>query len=242
MQVIILAAGLSTRMRPLTASTPKPMLPVLGRPFLEHIVRHVASAGFDDIIITTHYCPETIHEHFGNGKPFGVRISYAHEEQLMNTAGSLKLLEHALQDDFMVIGGNDLLPLIDLSAFVRYHRSRGGIGTIAFKRLDDDALLPLFGQAELDADDRLLRFVEKPAERVSRLIHTTYQIYSRRVLAYVPAGLPCSIPEFMIQQVLAAGEHIYGYRTESPFVCISTWQQYEQASTTLSEIWQHREE
>lgn len=234
MQVVVLAAGLSTRLRPLTDSVPKPMLPVGGRPMLEHLVAQLVSNGFSEIFITTHYCADVIRDHFGDGSAFGAHIRYAHEDTLMNTAGSLKLLKPLLREDFLVVGGNDLLPTIDLNEFARYHNSHDGIGTIAFKRVDDPSLLPLFGQGLLDPSGRLITFEEKPVRNVSDLVHTTYQIYHHRVLDYVPAGLSCSIPEYLIRHVLAAGEKIHGYVTESPFICISTPELYERAQNQLN--------
>lgn len=234
MQAVILAAGLSTRLRPLTDTLPKPMLPVLGRPMMEYVVRQLVEHGIRDITITTHYRAEMIRNYFGDGSSLGASISYAHEETLMNTAGSLKRLEKVIKGDFLVIGGNDFLPTIDLGAFAAFHDRHGGIGTVAFKRLDDD-LLPLFGQGVLDAENRLVAFEEKPPQKLSDLIHTTYQIYQPRVLEHIPAGIPCSIPEYLIRRVLSTGKSIYGYRTESPFICISTKEQYERAPAQLAE-------
>ena len=235
MQAVVLAAGISTRLRPLTNNLPKPMLPVCGRPMIEHIVRQLAAYGFHEVIITTHYRAERIRDHLGDGASFGVNIAYAHENALMNTAGSLKRLADTIRDDFMVIGGNDFLPTLDLHDFIRFHKTRGGIGTIAFKRLKDNVLLPLFGQGLLDNDNRLIAFEEKPERNLSSLVHTTYQIYDPRVLDYIPAGISCSIPEYLIRRTLMAGEKIYGYETDSPFICISTKEQYENAQAQLAD-------
>jgi len=236
MQAVILAAGISTRLRPLTDDLPKPMLPVAGRPMLEHIVEQLASCRITDIIITTHYRANRITDYFGDGTRFGVRMRYAHEAILMNTAGSLKSIADLLSDDFLVIGGNDLLPTLDVVELIRFHEEHGGIGTIVFKYLDDPALLPLFGQGVLDVDGRLVAFAEKPERRVSNLVHTTYQIYSPRALAYVPAGIPCAIPEYLIRRLLGVGERIYGYQTMSEFVCISTRDQYEHAQKQMASV------
>ena len=151
----------------------------------------------------------------------------------MNTAGSLKLLECSLHDDFLVVGGNDFLPELDLGEFINYHKNRGGIGTVAFKRLEDRSALSLFGQGTLNANNKLIAFEEKPLRTVSDMVHTTYQIYSPRALEYVPAGVSCSIPEYLIRRVLAAEESIYGYVTESPFICISTPELYERAKVQM---------
>lgn len=211
------------------------MLPVLGEPMIAHIVRQLGASGLQDVTITTHFCADRIRDYFGNGSAFNVSIRYAHEDKLMNTAGSLKLLEATLRDDFLVIGGNDFLPAIDLSDVIRFHKKCGGIGTIVFKRMTDAALLPLFGQGVLDSEQRLVTFEEKPHRHVSDLIHTTYQIYNVRALRHVPANTPCSIPEYLIRRILASGKKIFGYVTESPFVCISTPELYERAQVQLQQ-------
>lgn len=234
MQAVILAAGIGTRLHPLTDDLPKPMLPVVGHPMLEYIVRYLIFHGIRDIIITTHYHADRITDFFGNGIRFGACIRYAHESVLMNTAGSLKSIESLLFDDFLVVGGNDWLPALDIADFYRFHLRNGGIGTIVFKYLDDPELLPLLGQGILDSEDRLIAFEEKPKRFVSNLIHTTYQIYSPQALTFVPKGVSCSIPEHLIPHILAAGERIYGYRTKSNFICISTKEQYERAQQQLT--------
>src|SRR3989338_5076484 len=112
MKAVILAAGKSTRLQPLTNNCPKPMLQMCGKPMLEHIISQLASFGFREVIVTTHFVPEMIVAYFGSGARWGVNITYAHEPELMNTAGSLRLIKHLLVDDFLVIGGNDFLPEI----------------------------------------------------------------------------------------------------------------------------------
>lgn len=235
MKAVILAAGISTRLRPLTNNLPKPMLSVMGKPMLEHIVNYLASYGIRDIIITTHYLSERIRDHFGDGDSFGVHIQYAHEDVLLNTAGSLKRLENALVTDFLVVGGNDLLPDLDIRMLYKFHSQREGIGTIVFKRLLDTKLVQLFGQGVLDVDCRLIKFQEKPTTYLSDLVHTTYQMYSPRVFHYIPCGLPFAIPVDLIPTLLDSNEIIYGYTTESPFICISTIEQFVQAQVQLQE-------
>lgn len=231
MITVILAAGLSTRLRPLTNAIPKPMLPVAGRPMLEHIIEHLVSYNQRNIIITTHYMSERIIEYFGDGSRFGVSIRYAHEEVLMNTAGSLKLIEDVLDGRFMIIGGNDLLPDLDVQDFMDFHVSKKGVGTIAFKEADDPTP---FGQGVLDVDGRLVSFKEKTKPPISNLIHTTYQIYEPEVLSLIPAGIPASIPEHLIPALLASGKVIMGYVTTSNFVCISTKEHYHEAQRSVA--------
>lgn len=231
MITVILAAGLSTRLRPLTNALPKPMLPVDGRPMLEHIIEHLVSFNQRNIIITTHYMSERIVEHFGDGSRFGASIRYAHEKILMNTAGSLKLMEVILDGRFMVIGGNDFLPGLDIYDFVKFHDLSKGIGTIAFKEVKDPTL---FGQGILDVNGRLVSFKEKMNPPISSVIHTTYQIYEPKVLSFIPPDVPASIPEHLIPALLVGNMKIMGYVTTSPFVCISTKDHYLKAQGVIS--------
>ncbi len=144
MKAIILAAGNSTRLQPLTNNCPKPMLKVCGKPMLEHIILQLSRFGFKEIIVTTHFAAEAITAYFDNGARWGVNITYAYESELMNTAGSLKRIERLLSDDFLVIGGNDFLPEISLDNLFMFHsegkKIEGHVCTIVFKRIPDRKL------------------------------------------------------------------------------------------------------
>jgi len=237
-KAVILAAGKSTRLQPLTNNCPKPMLKVCGKPMLEHIISQLAHFGFREIIITTHFVPEKIVAYFGNGARWGVNITYANEPELMNTAGSLRLIKHLLVDDFLVIGGNDFLPEINLNRFLMFHSEGkqidGHICTIAFKRMLDHKLAALFGQGVLDLKGQLICFQEKPAVFLSEYVHTTYQIYTADALGYIPEKTPFAIPNDLIPALLGAGKVIRGYITESPFICISSREQYEHAQIQIA--------
>ena len=238
MKVVILSAGKSTRMYPLTKDKPKPMLPVDGVPMIEHIVRQLRVHDLTDITITTHYLPDVVMDHFGNGSKFGVNIQFKYEDVLLETAGSIKRLEWYLLDDFLVIGGNDFLPDIDLQHLISYHKEKGGIGTIVFKKLEDVKLVKQFGQGVISTDGRLEYFEEKPVNTVSDMIHTTYQIYSPRIFQYVPTDTRFSIPFDLIPQLIDSQEDLFAYETSSNFVCISTKDLYKIANETL----RHRRE
>ena len=144
MKAIILAAGNSTRLQPLTNNCPKPMLKVCGKHMLEYIILQLARFGFKEIIVTTHFAAEAITAYFDNGARWGVDITYAYESELMNTAGSLKRIERLLSDDFLVIGGNDFLPEISLDKLFMFHsegkKIKGHVCTIVFKRIPDRKL------------------------------------------------------------------------------------------------------
>jgi len=233
MKVVILAAGKSTRMYPLTKDRPKPMLSVGGVPIIERIIRQLQEHGLTDIIITTHYLPDVIVGHFGDGTQCGVSIQYSYEEELLETAGSIKRLEHFLKEDFLVIGGNDFLPDIDLNDVMSFHRKKGGIGTIVFKKFEDEKVALRFGQGVISLGGKLEYFEEKPKQTVSDMIHTTYQIYSPKIFRYIPQNFSFSIPFDLIPRLIRKQEDLFAYETRSCFVCVSTKDLYQKANETL---------
>src|SRR5215208_962584 len=121
MKAVIMAGGEGTRLRPLTSNQPKPMMPLANRPMMEHVVRLLASHGFDEIVVTVAYLANQIRDYFGDGSDFGVRMRYATEEQPLGTAGSVRNAADELDETFLVISG-DVLTDIDLGAFVQAHR------------------------------------------------------------------------------------------------------------------------
>ncbi|HEV3408389.1 MAG TPA: nucleotidyltransferase family protein, partial [Gaiellaceae bacterium] len=130
MKAVVMAGGEGTRLRPLTSNQPKPMVPVVGKPCMEHIVELLRAHGFEDVVATLAFMPQAIRSYFGSGESQGVRMSYSVEESPAGTAGSVKLAEDALDEPFLVISG-DALCDIDLSALVRFHEEKGAAVTIA---------------------------------------------------------------------------------------------------------------
>ena len=232
-QTVVLAAGISSRMRPLTNNCPKPMLKFGGKPILQYVIENLRQAGIVDIIITTHYLPEVITNYFGDGSRFGVNITYSFEPRLLDTAGSLKKLKSLLKEEFLVCGGHFIMLELDFADVVRFHRDKGGIGTVVFKKLEDHNYLRFFGQGIFNADRRLKLFAEKPEIVLSSMVHTTYQIFDKRVLLYIPDNKPASIPEFLIPTLLYEGLPLYCYVAESELINISSMELYQRAQAML---------
>jgi mannose-1-phosphate guanylyltransferase len=179
MKAMVLAAGLGTRLRPLTYEITKPMVPVLDRPVMEHIVDLIERHQFDGVIANLHYFPETIREHFGE------RISYRFEEELLGTAGGVRACAEFFGDEpFLVISG-DALTDIDLTAFAARHRDAGGIATLAVKRVADTRE---YGVVLHDRDGRITGFQEKPApeEALSDLGNCGIYMFDPRIFDYFP--------------------------------------------------------
>ena len=184
MRAMVLAAGLGTRLRPITYEMPKPMVPVLNRPVMEHIVRLLGGHGFTETIANLHWFPELIEAHFGEGSEFGVELSYSREERLLGTAGGVGGAADFLGDSFLVISG-DALTDIDLAAMSDFHSSHDGIATLATKQVEQTSQ---FGVAITGADGRIQGFQEKPepAEALSNLANCGIYMFRSEVFDFFP--------------------------------------------------------
>jgi mannose-1-phosphate guanylyltransferase len=184
MRAMILAAGLGTRLRPITYGMPKPMVPVLNRPVMEHIARLLARHGFGEAIANLHWFPELIERHFGDGSAFGIELSYSREEQLLGTSGGVRKAAGFLGDSFLVISG-DALTDIDLAAMREFHEFHDGIATLATKRVADTTQ---FGVAITGADGRIQGFQEKPdaAEALSDLANCGIYMFRSEIFDFFP--------------------------------------------------------
>jgi mannose-1-phosphate guanylyltransferase len=179
MRAMVLAAGLGTRLRPLTYEITKPMVPVLDRPVMEHILDLLDSHGFDQVIANLHYFPDTIREFFGD------RLAYHHEPELLGTAGGVRACSEFFGGEaFLVISG-DALTDIDLGAFVARHRAAGGIATLAVKEVSDTRE---YGVVLHDGEGRITGFQEKPdpEEALSRLGNCGIYIFEPEIFDYFP--------------------------------------------------------
>lgn len=232
-QAIILAAGKSSRTQGIGRGIPKPLLPLDGKPAMEYVVEFLRAAGFDNIIITTHYQAEQIAGYFRDGSRFGVTIRYSYEPQLLDTAGSLRFIYELLDPEFLVCGGHFYLPRLNLQGMVGFHQRKWRMCTIAFCTIEND-LIRHFGQAKLDDEQRLIRFQEKPDTALNSLVHTTYQIYRKEIVAMVPPDESLSIPDYLIPELLKRRLPVYGYIVEPPLISISTPELYKRATKLIN--------
>jgi mannose-1-phosphate guanylyltransferase/mannose-1-phosphate guanylyltransferase/phosphomannomutase len=202
MRAMVLAAGLGTRLRPITHAMPKPMVPVLNRPVMEHIARLLARHGFTETIANLHWFPEVIESHFGDGAELGLRLSYRREPQLLGTAGGVRNVAGFLGDSFLVISG-DALTDIDLAAMREFHQSHDGVVTVATKRVADTSE---FGVVIAGADGRIQGFQEKPdpAEALSDLASCMIYVLDPEIFDYFP---PKPVVDFAREVFPALLEH-----------------------------------
>ena len=187
-KAVVMAGGEGTRLRPMTANQPKPMLPVVNRPIMEHVLRLLRRHGFDrDRGHHVQFLASLVRNYFGDGEDLGMSLQYATEETPLGTAGSVKNAEDALRDEpFLVISG-DALTDIDLSELVRFHKENGALVTVGLTRVPD----PLeFGIIIIDDEGRIERFLEKPTwgQVFSDTVNTGIYVMEPEVLDEVPAG------------------------------------------------------
>ena len=135
MKAVVMAGGEGTRLRPLTSNQPKPMVPIVGKPCMEHILELVREHGFEEVIVTVAFLPQAIRSYFGDGESLGLTIEYSVEESPLGTAGSVRLASDRLDETFLVISG-DALCDVDLSALIDFHRKREAAVTIGLKAVD----------------------------------------------------------------------------------------------------------
>lgn len=178
---MVLAAGLGTRLRPLTYDMPKPMVPVLDRPIMAHVIDLCRRQGFDEIVANLHWFPDAIRGYFGDS------IEYRFEDELLGTAGGVRNARDFFGDEPIVVLSGDSLTDFDLNALLEHHRRTGGVATIAVKRVDDPSGL---GVVLHGSDGRVSGFQEKPHpdEALSNLANCCIYCFSADVFDYFPAS------------------------------------------------------
>jgi mannose-1-phosphate guanylyltransferase / phosphomannomutase len=228
MKAVVMAGGEGTRLRPLTSNQPKPMVPIVGKPCMEHIVELLGEHGFDDVVVTLAFMPQAIRGYFGNGESLGITLAYSVEESPAGTAGSVKLAEEALDEAFLVISG-DALCDIDLTSLVAFHREKGAQVTIALKSVPN----PLeFGIVVTDEDGRIERFLEKPSwgQVFTDTINTGIYVLEPEVLRHVPDDRPHDFSKELFPLLLEMGKPLYGYVADGYWQDIGNLEQYRQAN------------
>jgi mannose-1-phosphate guanylyltransferase/phosphomannomutase len=216
----------------MTANQPKPLLPVVNRPIMEHVLRLLKRHGFDETVVTVQFLAAMVRTYFGDGDELGMHLSYATEETPLGTAGSVKNAESALKDDaFLVISG-DALTDIDLGAVVAAHCERGALVTVCLKRVPD----PLeFGIVITDENDRIERFLEKPTwgQVFSDTVNTGIYVMEPEVFAHVAAAEVVDWSGDVFPALVEAGAPVFGYIAEGYWEDVGTHESYLRAQADV---------
>lgn len=215
MKALILAAGKGTRLSQLTQRCPKPMLPIQGQPLLAHTVQWLAAHDIHEIAMNLHHLPAVITAHFGDGKAYGVSITYSYEPELLGTAGAAKKLEHFLNEPFVVLYG-DVFTNFDLSRLIAFHQKQvaawGAALSLALYHVPNPAEC---GLVELDQLGRVVRFVEKPppAAIFTDLANAGILICEPTIFQAIPAATPFDFGRDLLPRLLAADRPVFGMET-----------------------------
>src|ERR671916_105085 len=228
MKAVIMAGGQGTRLRPLTSNQPKPMIPIVGVPCMEHIVNLLREHGFTDIVVTLQFMPEEIRDYFGDGSDWGVCMSYSVEDVPAGTAGSVKLAEELLEGERVLVISGDALTDCNLARVVSFHEENAAEATMVLKSVEN----PLdFGIVITEEDGRISRFLEKPAwgQVFSDTVNTGIYLLEPSVLAEIPAEGEYDFSKELFPKLLEAGRPLYGFVTEDYWEDIGTLEQYMSA-------------
>ncbi|WP_242892740.1 mannose-1-phosphate guanyltransferase [Actinomadura litoris] len=232
MKAVVMAGGEGTRLRPMTANQPKPLLPLVNRPIMEHVLRLLKRHGFTETVVTVQFLAALIRNYFGDGDELGMALSYATEEIPLGTAGSVRNAGDALRDDpFLVISG-DALTDIDLTDMVRFHRRSGALVTIGLKRVPN----PLeFGIIIVDDEGRVRRFLEKPTwgQVFSDTVNTGIYVMEPEVLDHVAPGEVVDWSADVFPRLLADGAPLFGYVADCYWEDVGTHESYLRAQADM---------
>ncbi len=227
-----MAGGEGTRLRPMTSSMPKPLLPVVNRPIMEHVLLLLRRHGYSEVVVTLQFLASLVRNYFGDGEELELSISYATEATPLGTAGSVKNAEELLLDDtFLVISG-DALTDIDLTDLLRFHREKGALVTVCLTRVPD----PLeFGITILREDGHVERFLEKPTwgQVFSDTVNTGIYVMEPEVFSYVAPDTPVDWSHDVFPRLLAEGKPIYGYVAEGYWEDVGTHESYLRAQADV---------
>ncbi len=228
MKAVVMAGGEGTRLRPLTSNQPKPMVPIVGKPCMEHIIDLLRRHDMTEVVVTVAFMPQAIRSYFGDGESLGIDIDYSVEEQPLGTAGSVRLARERLDETFIVISG-DALCDVDLTELVEAHKAKGAAVTIGLKSVDN----PLeFGIVVTDEDGRVERFLEKPSwgQVFSDTINTGIYVLEPEVLRHIPADGPYDFSKELFPLLLEMGRPIYGHVLGGYWQDIGNLDQFRQAN------------
>ena len=226
----MLVGGQGTRLRPLTLSAPKPMLPTAGVPFLTHLFSRVKAAGVRRVVLSTSYQADVFADHFGTGADLGLELEYVTEAEPLGTGGGIRnVLDRVSTDDVLVFNG-DVLSGVDLVKLMGTHTEGGADVTLHLTRVEDPRA---FGSVPTDPDGRVLAFLEKSPEPVTDQINAGCYVFRRSVLEAIPAGRPVSVERETFPGLLAAGATVLGYVDSTYWLDLGTPATFVRGSADL---------
>lgn len=228
---VVLVGGKGTRLRPLTLSAPKPMLPTAGLPFLTHLLSRIAAAGIEHVILGTSYKPAVFEPEFGDGSALGLQIEYVTEEHPLGTGGGIANVAGKLRNDTAMVFNGDVLSGADLAQLLDFHRSNRADVTLQLVRVGDPRA---FGCVPTNEEDRVVAFLEKTEDPPTDQINAGCYVFERNVIDRIPQGREVSVEREVFPALLADGDcKIYGYVDASYWRDMGTPEDFVRGSADL---------
>ena len=240
MQAVIIAGGKGTRLRPLTYGCPKPMLPLVDRPFLEWMINRCREANVCDILLNVQYQARQVIDYFGDGDRFGVTIRYIQESTPLDTAGAIKLAEPYFTGESLIVFNADILTNLDLAALIKFHKDTQADATLTLTRVSD---ITPFGLVEINAQNQVQAFREKPnaeqaveflAQGIDTINAGTY-VLEPKIFDVYPSGEPLSFERKVFPNVLERGLKMMGFVSDGYWMDMGTPEKYYQAQVDVLE-------
>ena len=224
MKAFILAAGAGTRLRPLTFECPKPMIPLLNKPVIEHTINNLKKHNINSIVMNLHTLPKVITDYFGDGKKFGMDIKYSYEETLLGTAGGLKKCKKFFDSTFVVMSGDGLTD-IDLTSAISFHKKKKSLATMVLKSIETKFA---YGITLTDRFNRIVNFVEKPTwgSVFSDTVNTGIYIFEPEIFKYIPDGF-YDFGKNLWPKLLKLKKPIYAYVMNEHWTDIGNIEEYK---------------
>lgn len=229
-EAVVLVGGQGTRLRPLTLSAPKPMLPTAGVPFLTHLLSRIRDAGVRHVVLGTSYRAEVFTEHFGDGAALGLELEYVVESEPLGTGGGIRNVAGALREPDVLVFNGDVLSGLDPSDVVRTHRESAADVTLHLVRVPNPQA---FGCVPTDGDGRVQAFLEKTSAPPSDQVNAGCYAFRREVIDSIPAGRPVSVERETFPGLLDSGARVQGHLASSYWLDLGTPAAFVQGSADL---------
>jgi len=233
MKAVVMAGGEGSRLRPLTIRRPKPMVPIAGKPVMEHILNLLKRHGITEVVVTVQYLASNIENYFGNGSQFGMRITYSREDVPLGTAGSVKNAEEQLTEPFLVISG-DALTDYNLTDIIKYHNEKKALATLTLAHVPN----PLeYGVIITNEEGHITQFLEKPSwgEVFSDTINTGIYVLDPSILSYFEKNVQYDFSQELFPYMLRKGDPIYGYIASGYWCDVGSLSEYMRANADALE-------
>ncbi|CAM2938824.1 sugar phosphate nucleotidyltransferase [Skermania piniformis] len=227
---VVLVGGQGTRLRPLTLSAPKPMLPTAGLPFLTHLLARIAAAGIGHVVLGTSFKSEVFADYFGTGADLGLEIEYVTEAEPLGTGGGIRNVLSKLRSDTVMVFNGDVLCATDLGAVLETHVAKEADVTLHLVQVDDPRA---YGCVPTDLDGRVTAFLEKAPDPPTDQINAGCYVFNRKIIEEIPAGRVVSVEREVFPALLTAGARVFGHVDASYWRDMGTPEDFVRGSADL---------